>query len=83
MERKVLNDAIAYIRGLAERYDRNADWAEDAVRSAATLTAREALENNVIEFIAEDQADLLRQLDGYEVRVQSKTVSLATDRPVV
>jgi len=83
MERKVLNDAIAYIRGLAERYDRNADWAEDAVRSAATLTAREALENNVIEFIAEDQADLLQQLDGYEVNVQSETVALATDSVTV
>ncbi len=78
MERKVLNDAIAYIRGLAERYDRNADWAEDAVRSAATLTAREALEKNVIEFIAEDQADLLQQLDGYEVEINSETVALAT-----
>ena len=79
MERKVLNDAIAYIRGLAERYDRNADWAEDAVRNAATLTAREALEQNVIEFIAEDQADLLRQVDGYEVKVNSESVALATD----
>jgi len=79
MERKVLNDAIAYIRGLAERHGRNADWAEDAVREAATLTAREALEQNVIEFIAEDQADLLQQLDGYEVKVQSETVALATD----
>ncbi len=83
MERKVLNDAIAYIRALAERYDRNADWAEDAVRSASTLTAREALENNVIEFIAEDQADLLQQLDGHEVRVQSETVALATDSVTV
>ena len=79
MERKVLNDAIAYIRGLAERYGRNADWAEEAVREAATLTAREALEQNVIEFIAEDQEDLLQQLDGYEVKVQSETVALATD----
>ncbi len=79
MERKVLNDAIAYIRGLAERYDRNADWAEDAVRSAATLTAREALEMNVIEIIAEDQANLLQQLDGFEVKMQSETVALATD----
>ncbi len=79
MERKVLNDAIAYIRGLAERYDRNADWAEDAVRTAATLTAREALEQNVIEFIAEDQADLLRQLNGYEVKVQSEILAVATE----
>jgi len=79
MERKVLNDAIAYIRTLAERYDRNADWAEDAVRNAATLTAREALEQNVIEIIAEDQADLLRQLDGFDVTVNSETVALATE----
>ncbi len=78
MDRKVLNDAVAYIRGLAERYGRNADWAEKAVTEAATLTAREALELNVIDFIAEDRADLLAQLDGHEVRVQSETVALAT-----
>lgn len=83
MERKVLNDAIAYIRGLAERYGRNADWAEDAVRNAATLTAAEALEQNVIDFIAEDQADLLKQLNGYEVKVQSELVTLATDDAAV
>jgi membrane-bound serine protease (ClpP class) len=78
MERKVLNDAIAYIRGLAERHGRNAEWAEKAVTEAATLTAREALEQNVIEFIAEDHADLLEQLDGYEVRMDSQAVALAT-----
>jgi membrane-bound serine protease (ClpP class) len=83
MEKKVLNDAIAYIRGLAERYDRNADWAEDAVRDAATLTATEALEQNVIEFIADDQADLLQQLNGYEVEVQSETMALNTDAPSI
>ena len=44
MERKVLNDAVAYIRSLAERHGRNADWAEEAVRNAETLTAREALD---------------------------------------
>jgi membrane-bound serine protease (ClpP class) len=78
MERKVLNDAIAYIRGLAERHGRNAEWAEKAVTEAATLTAREALEQNVIEFIAEDYADLLAQLDGYEVKMDSQQVALAT-----
>jgi membrane-bound serine protease (ClpP class) len=83
MERKVLNDAIAYIRGLAERYGRNADWAEDAVVNAATLTATDALEMNVIEFIATDRSDLLRQVNGYEVEVNSQTVALDTSNVVV
>jgi membrane-bound serine protease (ClpP class) len=78
MERKVLNDAIAYIRGLAERHGRNAEWAEKAVTEAATLTAEEALEQNVIEFIASDHADLLQQLDGYEVKMDSEQVALDT-----
>ncbi|HSN50882.1 MAG TPA: nodulation protein NfeD, partial [Woeseiaceae bacterium] len=78
MERKVLNDAIAYIRGLAERHGRNAEWAERAVTEAATLTAKEALEQNVIEFIAADHGDLLAQLDGHEIRLDSKQVVLAT-----
>ena len=83
MERKVLNDAIAYIRSLAERFDRNADWAEKAVREAATLTAREALEQNVVDFVAEDRAELLRLIDGVEVKVNSDVVTLATSNIVV
>lgn len=83
MERKVLNDAIAYIRGLAERYGRNADWAEEAVRDASTLTAREALEQNVIEFIAEDHAALLEMLDGYEVTIDGEVVALQTSGVVL
>ena len=83
MERKVLNDAVAYIRGLAERHGRNADWAEDAVRDAATLTANEALELNVIEFIADDHSDLLEQINGHEVEVNSETVALATDKVTI
>jgi membrane-bound serine protease (ClpP class) len=83
MERKVLNDAAAYIRSLAERYNRNADWAEKAVREAATLTAREALAENVIDFVAEDRAELLRLIDGVEVEVNSETLTLATDNVVI
>jgi len=78
MERKVLNDAVAYIRGLAERHGRNADWAESAVRDAATLTANEALEENVIEFIAADHAELLQLVDGLEIELETRTVTLAT-----
>lgn len=77
MERKVLNFSVSEIRSYAERYGRNADWAEDAVVSAATANAREALELNVIEFIANDIEDLLQQLDGYEVEIDSQTVTLA------
>lgn len=83
MGRKVLNDAIAYIRGLAETHGRNADWAEQAVRDAATLTAAEALEQNVIDLIANDQDELLEQINGRELQVNNKTVTLDTDNVTV
>jgi len=83
MERKVLNDAVAYIRSLAERYDRNADWAEKAVRDAATLTAGEALEQNVVDFVAEDRAELLRLVDGLELEVRYESVTLTTSNIVI
>ena len=83
LERKVLNDALAEIRSLAERYGRNAEWAEKAVTEAATLTAREALEQNVVEFVAESRADLLRQINGYEVKIDSETETVETEGMVV
>lgn len=67
MTEKVVNDAAAYLRTLAQLRGRNAEWAEEAVRRAATLTAREALAKQVIDLIADDPADLLRQLDGRKV----------------
>ncbi len=78
MERKVVNDAVAYIRGLAELRGRNADWAEQAVRGAASLSASAALQQKVIEIIARDLPDLLAQIDGREVRVGDRAVKLAT-----
>ena len=83
LDRKVLNDALAEIRSLAERHGRNAEWAEKAVREAATLTAREALEQNVIEFVAESRVDLLRQINGHEVTINSEPVTVATEGIVV
>ncbi len=62
--RKVMHDAAAYIRGLAQLRGRNADWAERAVREAVSLPASEALKLKVIDVIAEDVAALLKQLDG-------------------
>ncbi|MFC2019106.1 nodulation protein NfeD [Chloroflexota bacterium] len=67
MEAKVLNDAIAYIRSLAESHGRNAEWAEEAVRYAASATDQEALELNVIDMVAPNLVTLVAQLDGWEV----------------
>ncbi|MGN6451866.1 MAG: NfeD family protein [Steroidobacteraceae bacterium] len=84
MERKVVNDAVAYIRGLAELRGRNADWAEQAVRGAASLSANAALQQKVIDLIARDEADLLVRLDGHEVHIDNRTEKLAThDLPIV
>src|SRR6266851_2614728 len=76
--RKAVNDAVAYIRGLAELNDRNADWAAEAVRTAVSLPASEALKLNVIDVIADDVPDLLRKIDGRSVKVAGKPQTLAT-----
>jgi membrane-bound serine protease (ClpP class) len=77
-ERKAVNDAVSLIRGLAELRERNADWAEAAVREAVSLTARAALEQKVIDVVAIDLQDLLRQLDGRKVKTRYGVVQLAT-----
>ncbi|MEP3164741.1 MAG: nodulation protein NfeD, partial [Marinobacter sp.] len=69
MERKVLEDAVSYIRGLAERHGRNADWAEEAVREAVNLGATEALERNVVDVVADNMTNLVEQLDGHTVKM--------------
>ncbi len=76
--RKIINDAIAYIRGLATLNNRNADWAADAVRSAVSVPASEALSLHVIDAVATDVPDLLRQIDGKTVTVNGKSERLAT-----
>ena len=78
MERKAVNDAVAYIRSLAELRGRNADWAEQAVRLAESLSSQQALEENVIDLVADDLADLLQQLDGWELEVNGQDLTLAT-----
>ena len=78
MERKVLEDAVAYIRSLAERHGRNADWAEAAVREAVNLTAEAALEANVIDVVARDLDELLARIDGRRVVMEAGERTLAT-----
>jgi len=76
LKRKVINDAVAYIRSLASEHGRNADWAEKAVRVAANLPAREALSMNVVDYVEPTLPTLLDRIDG--ARVEPKGVVLHT-----
>jgi membrane-bound serine protease (ClpP class) len=78
MKAKQVHDAAAFIRGLAQQRGRNAEWAERAVREAVSLTAVEALRENVIDIVATDLPDLLAQADGRRVRLHEGEVTLAT-----
>jgi len=78
MERKIINDARAYIRGLAELRGRNAEWAEMAVVEAASLSATEALAMNVVDIVATDINDLLVQLDGRSISIKDQELILDT-----
>jgi membrane-bound serine protease (ClpP class) len=83
MTHKVVNDSVAYLRSLAELRGRNVEFAEQAVRNAATLTAEQALQQNVVEIVADDIDSLLAQADGRTVRLRDGDVTLATrGRPV-
>ena len=88
--RKVTNDAVAYIRALAERRGRNADWAEKAVRDAISVSADEALKLHVVDLIAPDIPALLADVDGRKVEtaagsrvLQTRGASLETITPGV
>lgn len=78
MKRKVVNDAVARIRSLANLRGRNADWAEQAVREGVTLESEEAVELNVADFIASDLTELLEKADGREVDINGEKVRLQT-----
>jgi membrane-bound serine protease (ClpP class) len=77
MTRKVVNDAVAWLQGLAELRGRNVAWAEATVRTGANLRASEALALGVIDLVANDLPDLFRQLEGREVRLHTGVVQLA------
>ena len=76
--RKATNDAVAYIRALAERRGRNADWAEQAVREATSVSAQQALKLHVIDLIAPDLTQLLADIDGRKVETAAGTRVLHT-----
>ena len=78
MSAKQINDASAYIRGLAQLRGRNVEWAEQAVRQAHSLSAEEALQRKVIDYLASDLADLLRQLQGKRFKAANMDVRLET-----
>ncbi|WP_376748273.1 NfeD family protein [Stutzerimonas nitrititolerans] len=78
MSRKQVNDAAAYIRGLAQLRGRNAEWAEQAVREAVSLSASEALELKVIDYLAADLPGLLIQLDGQTLQTSTGERQLQT-----
>lgn len=78
MESKILNDTVAFIRAIAKERKRNVDWAVKSVVESASITAEEALEKKVIEFIAEDTQDLLNQIDGREVIIKGEPRILET-----
>lgn len=76
-ERKAVNDSVAYIRSLAEMRGRNADWGEQAVREAASLSADAALELGVIDIVAPNLASMLEQLDGRMVMIDGENFTVA------
>ncbi|MEI2418471.1 nodulation protein NfeD [Orrella sp. JC864] len=76
--RKAINDAVAFIRSLADLHGRNAQWAESAVREGASIAARQALEQDVVDIVAPTVEELLRQADGRQAAVGGLAVTLAT-----
>jgi membrane-bound serine protease (ClpP class) len=83
MSGKVTNDAAAFIRSISEKRKRNVEWAEDAVRNSVAITETEALQLNVIDFIASNRAALLDSLDGRTVVIDSDTLTLTTSNVIV
>ena len=83
MNEKATNDAAAFIRTIAEKRNRNLEWAEDAVRNSVSVTAREALEKKIVDLVAYDMASLLEQIDGRTVEVLNTTKTLNTKEATV
>ena len=78
MSEKVTNDAAAFIRSIAEKRNRNLQWAEEAVRKSVSITESEAVKKNVVDLIAINDHDLLGQIDGKKIELTGSTVTLHT-----
>ncbi|GAB6282979.1 MAG: nodulation protein NfeD [Ignavibacterium sp.] len=80
MMEKATNDAVAFIKTISEKRKRNVQWAEDAVRKSLSITEKEALEKNVIDFLANNRNDLLSKLNGREVETEKGITKLNTEK---
>ncbi|KAA3612699.1 MAG: nodulation protein NfeD [Calditrichaeota bacterium] len=80
---KITNDAVAQVKGLADKRGRNAEWAEQAVRESVSITAKEALELNVINFISPNLDSLLIQLDGQKILLDNREIALKTKEATI
>ena len=78
MNQKATNDAAAFIRTIAEKRNRNLEWAEDAVRNSVSITETEAVKNRVVDIIAVDDKDLLEQINGRTININGRQLTLAT-----
>ncbi|MBH0207500.1 MAG: nodulation protein NfeD [Nitrospira sp.] len=79
MKEKVENDAVAYIKSLADQHGRNVSWAEEAVRKSVSVTEQEAIKLKIIDIVAENMPALVRQLNGRKVSLPNGSITLATD----
>ena len=83
LDDKIINDAAAYLEGLAELRGRNVDWARQTVTDAANISATEALQLGVINLVADDQQQLLAQLDGRNIETEAGQITLNTQDAAV
>ncbi|WP_373031900.1 nodulation protein NfeD [Sulfurovum sp.] len=83
LEKKVINDAMAYIKSLAELNERNISWAVEAVKEGKSISAKDALNYGVIDLIAEDRNELLRKLEGRSVTISGNNIILRTEGALI
>jgi len=83
LEKKVINDSVAYIKSLAQLNDRNISWAQDAVKEAKSISAEDALKFGVIDLMAENTGELINKLDGRVINISGKSITLKTEDSII